>query len=133
MKEILLTFFVILLSSCAANMSSSRLSENTFLISTSADEFSDFNSDICFKYMAALTTTREGAKFFVILNSKDRSNIGMNYSYSFEGNDIGFYEPSSYLTDGAIKIYKTRPDNSVYFDARTIINSTDPQKCSETN
>tara|TARA_Y100001970_G_scaffold140495_1_gene172968 strand:- start:3634 stop:4023 length:390 start_codon:yes stop_codon:yes gene_type:complete len=129
MKKLFIIFAVILLNSCAAAASSSQLSEDTFLISRSTNEFSDFKIDNCFKYKAALKTIREEAKFFVILNSKKRSNLGMNYSHSFEGNVIRFFEPSSYVKNGAIKVYKTKPENSVYFDARAIINSTDAQNC----
>ena len=130
-KVLISIISVYVIVGCASTMSSDYLSKDTYLISTSADEFSDFNTDLCFKYMAALTTKRAGKNFFRIVNSKERLNGGFGSDYSFNDVDFSYYEPSTYLKDGVIQIFKDRPRNLVSYNATKVINDTDPSKCSE--
>jgi outer membrane murein-binding lipoprotein Lpp len=75
MKKLTLLIAIIsvyVIVGCASTMSSDYLSKDTYLISSSADEFAYNNTDLCFKYMAALTTKRAGKNFFRIVNSKEK-------------------------------------------------------------
>ena len=134
MKKLTLLIAIIsvyVIVGCASTMSSDYLSKDTYLISSSADEFAYNNTDLCFKYMAALTTKRAGKNFFRIVNSKERLNGGFGSDYSFDGVDFSYYEPSTFLKDGVIQIFKDRPKNLVSYNATKVINDTDPSKCSE--
>jgi len=131
-KVLISIISVYVMVGCAATMSSDYLSKDTYLISSSADEFAYNNTDLCFKYMAALTTKRAGKNFFRIVNSKEKSNVDFfGTDYSFDDNSFTYYEPSTYLKDGVIQIFKDRPKNLVSYNATKVINDTDPSKCSE--